>query len=703
MANAAPQTSNLSVAPYYQQANASTNKHPYQRAQEDYDLSAQTLSNAAMYSEPSHNGGFSEDIQSQSLSSLLQAANSATEQGPASRNPVHGADITGASQDYGVRDISQAEAALASLRNGARNKRKRSVSVEEVEPISNNGEGHSFEDDDPQEWRKRPKKTLRFRPVVVQNIQHEGINDHAQTENIHYAFADTQHALEIEFLDGGEGAKYFGSGTTNAEGQQRQFNWPNDVNKVISLCTPLLRRMVTNERQRQYAIETRKHGGSIGGKRANSDNGTIDESGLAESPRPAAENATSNGTDLGYQHASLQTSAPTLSNHAYESALEMRQAAQGATQMGHIYILGKDYALQEPRTEVPADHSLTWDFMVQILCRKMIVYDEQTILNGGSLADTGQRRDVSFVSTQRKPSFVANTDAMAETQEGWHTTDDGAKLYMKTWKASGPPKARLVFIHGFSDHCNAYGIFFPTLASHGIEVLSFDQRGWGRSVHTPAQRGLSGPTSRVLADITSFLRSVAPTSTSAPAAPLFLMGHSMGGAEVLTYAAQGAPELRARLRGVLAESPFVALHPATRPFRATVLAGRLVGKLLPHAQLVQRLEPALLSRDVAVQRAFVDDPLCHDTGTLEGLAGMLQRGEDLERGRVRVRGDAGEGGEARLAFCAGLEVADKEFKAYDGWFHKLHAEPGEDKVTFATDVAAWVLARSGPLESKPKL
>ncbi|TKA76863.1 hypothetical protein B0A49_04106, partial [Cryomyces minteri] len=267
---------------------------------------------------------------------------------------------------------------------------------------------------------------------------------------------------------------------------------------------------------------------------------------------------------------------------------------------------------------------------------------------------------------------------------------------------------------------NAYGIFFPTLASHGIEVLSFDQRGWGRSVHTPAQRGLSGPTSRVLADITSFLRSVAPTSTSAPAAPLFLMGHSMGGAEVLTYAAQGAPELRARLRGVLAESPFVALHPATRPFRATVLAGRLVGKLLPHAQLVQRLEPALLSRDVAVQRAFVDDPLCHDTGTLEGLAGMLQRGEDLERGRVRVRGDAGEGGEARLwiahgtadgvcsfeasrAFCAGLEVADKEFKAYDGWFHKLHAEPGEDKVTFATDVAAWVLARSGPLESKPKL
>ncbi|KAK5140146.1 hypothetical protein LTR04_003134 [Oleoguttula sp. CCFEE 6159] len=472
MANTAPQTSNLSVAPYYQQANASTNKHPYQRAQEDYDLSAQTLSNAAMYSEPSHNGGFSEDIQSQSLSSLLQAANSATEQGPASSDSVHGSNVPGASQDYGVRDISQAEAALASLRNGARNKRKRSVSVEEVEPTPNNEEGDSFEDGDPQEWRKRPKNTLRFRPVVVQSIQHEGINDHAQTEHIHYAFADTQQLHMVpngtndpraagmqtasalfrqpsatskkatrppmsklfssleqtpenflhlsaaakafmldanhperqacvgnrgkgdtdmvklrlyncvkEFLDGGEGAKYFGPGTTNAEGQQRHFTWPNDVNKVISLCTPLLRRMVTNERQRQYAIETRKHGGSISGKRVNSDNGTIDESGLAESPRPAAENATPNETDQGYQHASLQTSAPTLSHNAYESALGTRQAAQGATQMAHIYILGRDHALQEPRTEVPVDQSFTWDFMVQILCRKMIVYDEQTALS----------------------------------------------------------------------------------------------------------------------------------------------------------------------------------------------------------------------------------------------------------------------------------------------------------------------------------
>lgn len=61
-------------------------------------------------------------------------------------------------------------------------------------------------------------------------------------------------------------------------------------------------------------------------------------------------------------------------------------------------------------------------------------------------------------------------------QEGWHIADDGRKLYTKTWTTEGPAKARLVFIHGFSDHIDTYGDFFPMLAAKGIEVYGFDQR-----------------------------------------------------------------------------------------------------------------------------------------------------------------------------------------------------------------------------------
>ncbi|KAI9771865.1 MAG: hypothetical protein M1840_001635 [Geoglossum simile] len=59
--------------------------------------------------------------------------------------------------------------------------------------------------------------------------------------------------LEME----GNGEKFFGKNVL-PEGIKKEFVWPAQQHQIISLVTPLLRRMVTNERQRQYAIETRK-------------------------------------------------------------------------------------------------------------------------------------------------------------------------------------------------------------------------------------------------------------------------------------------------------------------------------------------------------------------------------------------------------------------------------------------------------------
>lgn len=57
--------------------------------------------------------------------------------------------------------------------------------------------------------------------------------------------------------DAMEAARALGEQEAHTEGR---LVWPRDGNKIISLVTPLLRRMVTNERQRMYAIESRKGG-----------------------------------------------------------------------------------------------------------------------------------------------------------------------------------------------------------------------------------------------------------------------------------------------------------------------------------------------------------------------------------------------------------------------------------------------------------
>ena len=61
-----------------------------------------------------------------------------------------------------------------------------------------------------------------------------------------------------EFLDNqGWGETVFGVDAFNKGFENRQHIWPRDRDRIIQLITPLLRRMVTNERQRLYARETR--------------------------------------------------------------------------------------------------------------------------------------------------------------------------------------------------------------------------------------------------------------------------------------------------------------------------------------------------------------------------------------------------------------------------------------------------------------
>lgn len=129
--------------------------------------------------------------------------------------------------------------------------------------------------------------------------------------------------------------------------------------------------------------------------------------------------------------------------------------------------------------------------------------------------------------------------------------------------------------------------------------------------------------------------------------------------------------------------------------------------------MVQKLDPKHVSRSPQVQKDWDNDALCHDTGTLQGLAGMLQRAADL----VTISTGAsvpsltknlpcpvwfGHGTDDKLtSYHASKKLfdvlaapdGDRTFKTYEAAYHKLHAEPdgvGED---FARDVGEWVLER----------
>ncbi|CAL3965043.1 unnamed protein product [Diplocarpon coronariae] len=287
--------------------------------------------------------------------------------------------------------------------------------------------------------------------------------------------------------------------------------------------------------------------------------------------------------------------------------------------------------------------------------------------------------------------------------EGTHEVGD-TSLYTKTWKPDGTAVAKLIFIHGFNDHCNRYYELFPTLATQGIETHSFDQRGWGRSVKVPAQQGLTGPTTQVIADIVSFIKAQLPSTV-----PLFVMGHSMGGGEALILASDPQyADLAKHVKGWLLESPFIGFPKGFEPAALVVFAGRLAGRLLPHKQRQSGLPAENLTRDPDVVKSIAEDKLLHGNGTLEGLAGMLDRTSSLNQAKVKLNPSVksvwlGHGtddkgtsyDESKRWFERQTQLEDKEFKTYDGWSHQLHADLPDNRSVFANDVANWILARAG--------
>lgn len=94
-----------------------------------------------------------------------------------------------------------------------------------------------------------------------------------------------------DFLNDGSGEQFFGEHVDNPDEKEameaaralgedkipnykERLVWPRDGGKIIHLVTPLMRRMVTNERQRQYAIETRKGGTKKKGRESSIDDAT---------------------------------------------------------------------------------------------------------------------------------------------------------------------------------------------------------------------------------------------------------------------------------------------------------------------------------------------------------------------------------------------------------------------------------------------
>ncbi|MFM8374077.1 MAG: lysophospholipase [Bacteroidota bacterium] len=255
------------------------------------------------------------------------------------------------------------------------------------------------------------------------------------------------------------------------------------------------------------------------------------------------------------------------------------------------------------------------------------------------------------------------------------TNSENINMYGVDWHHNSP-KAVVALVHGQGEHIGRYTHVAEWYNRHGFAVTGFDQQGYGRS---GGPRGHARGIASWMDDIEQFLQK---TSEKYPGVPVFLYGHSMGGAEVLTFCLERKPALA----GLIATSPLIRLAFVTPTLK--VLAGKIMRRFMPTLTLPTGLAAHFISHDTAVVSAYQHDALVHGKVSASGGLSLLEMSDRLDKcdPEFEIPVLIMHGGDDRItsapasaAFCARAK-GDVTWREWDGLWHEMHNEPQKEQL-----------------------
>ncbi len=250
----------------------------------------------------------------------------------------------------------------------------------------------------------------------------------------------------------------------------------------------------------------------------------------------------------------------------------------------------------------------------------------------------------------------------------------------------GQPQAIIVALHGYNDSKSAFLPLGPAAAEAGIRVVAYDQSGFGANPN----QGFWGGDEVLVQDL---FAAIERARASSPAAPLFVLGESMGAAvAMLALARPGAPPVD----GLILAAPGVWAGESLNPWFRFGLG--LVAGIVPDADLARgRPRDIQASDNIPMLIALGRDPLYTRTAraaALYGLVRLMDRGLDaadaLDLPLLILVGAQDEvvPEAAYAAFLAKLSVTDCTLIRYEDGWHLLYRD--HQRAVPIADTLAWV-------------
>lgn len=269
--------------------------------------------------------------------------------------------------------------------------------------------------------------------------------------------------------------------------------------------------------------------------------------------------------------------------------------------------------------------------------------------------------------------------------EGKLRTLAGASLYYQSWAPDDSPTAVLLIVHGLAEHSGRYQHFAAFFVARKYAVFALDHVGHGKS---DGDRCHLGRFSEYTDGVSLLLEQV---HEEHPGAPVFLIGHSMGG----LIATRFLIERQADLAGCVLSG--AALKAPAEPPAIQRLLLRFFSKVVPKLRVLQ-LDGSQVSRDPAVVDKYRNDPLVFTGKVTARLAEQIfseMRSVKDQFDRIRLPVLILHGSEDGLTSPQGSKMlhekvasSNKKLIIYDGLYHEVYNEPEQDEVM--TDVVNWL-------------
>ncbi|MFN6934459.1 MAG: lysophospholipase [Tsuneonella sp.] len=272
----------------------------------------------------------------------------------------------------------------------------------------------------------------------------------------------------------------------------------------------------------------------------------------------------------------------------------------------------------------------------------------------------------------------------------WSVTGHGGLvLHAQGWLPEGTPRDVIAISHGFAEHGGRYGNLVERLVPQGFALYALDHRGHGRS------QGARALVDRMIYVIEDFHKFVGEVRARHEGMRIKLVGHSMGGNVAFGYALRWPEDLS----GLMLSGPLIGGSiPATQ--RAVL---SLVSAIAPKTGMIS-LPAEAVSRDPAVVKAYVDDPLV-STGKVaartahemfRSVAGYRDKTSSM---RVPILVQHGEADslvrwDGVRPVVETIGSPDKTVIPYPGLFHEIYNEPEKDAVI--GDLLRWLDAHPAP-------